>query len=136
MESIASTSTDDPCISENNHRITSTIQESKQTTGGIFTCCHCSLQERFDFKGIKPPFARQLTYMEECYIMKDPFSLPNKGEVLVLGADCNFCKKPACLGCSIYFGKRFCLKCASDNICNLPSQLQPKIKSLIKNINS
>lgn len=136
MESIASTSSDDRRISEYDQSITSTVQGLKQTTVGIFTCSYCSLQERYDFKGTKPPFARQLTYLEECYIMKDPFSLPNKGEVLVLGADCNFCIKPVCLGCSIYFGKRFCFECASNNVHNLPSQLQPKIKSLIQNVNS
>nr|XP_012139189.1 PREDICTED: cysteine-rich DPF motif domain-containing protein 1 [Megachile rotundata] len=136
MESVASTSADDRRTSEYDLSITSAVQGSKQTTVGIFTCSYCALQERYDFKGTKPPFARQLTYLEECYLMKDPFSLPNKGEVLVLGADCNFCTKPVCLGCSIYFGKRFCLECASNNMHNLPTQLQTKIKSLIKNVNS
>ncbi|XP_017757410.1 PREDICTED: cysteine-rich DPF motif domain-containing protein 1 [Eufriesea mexicana] len=136
MESIASTSMDETHIIEHNQGLASAVQDSKDTASPIFKCCCCSLEERFDFKGLKPPFARQLTYLEECYIMKDPFSLPNKGEVLVLGADCNFCKKPVCLGCSIYFGKRFCSRCASTNIQNLPSQLHSKIKSLIKETDS
>ncbi|XP_028520877.1 cysteine-rich DPF motif domain-containing protein 1 [Apis cerana] len=100
MEPIASTSTEEIRIIEQNQDLTSTVQNSKETITGIFKCSYCSLEERFDFKGIKAPFARQLTYLEECYIMKDPFSLPNKGEVLVLGADCNFCKKSVCLGCN------------------------------------
>lgn len=136
MESIPSTSVDEPVATEHSHGIISTNRDSKEIATGTFACSYCSLKERFDFKGAKPPFARQLTYLEECYIMKDPFSLPNKGEVLVLGADCNFCNKPVCLGCSIYFGKRFCLKCVPNNINHLPSQLHPKIKSLIKDDNS
>ncbi|XP_017790802.1 PREDICTED: cysteine-rich DPF motif domain-containing protein 1, partial [Habropoda laboriosa] len=130
MECIASTSTDEERTIQHSQGITSTVKDTKETTTGLFRCSYCLLEERFDFKGIKPPFARQLNYLEECYVMKDPFSLPNKGEVLVLGADCQFCKKPVCLGCSVYFGRRFCVKCASNNIQNLPSQLHPKIKSL------
>ncbi|XP_076234459.1 cysteine-rich DPF motif domain-containing protein 1-like [Calliopsis andreniformis] len=136
MESIPSTSVDESDVIEHKQDKISMNRESKEITAGSFACSYCSLKERFDFKGAKPPFARQLTYSEECYIMKDPFSLPNKGEVLVLGADCNFCKKPVCLGCSIYFGKRFCVKCASNNINHLPSQLHAKIKNLIKDDNS
>lgn len=136
MESVASTSVNEVEIVDRNKGILSTNRESKEVTGGVFTCSYCSLQERFDFKGAKPPFARQITYSEECYVMKDPFSLPNKGEVLVLGGDCNFCNKPVCLGCSIYFGKRFCSKCASSNINHLPSQLHAKVKNLIKNNDS
>ncbi|CAL7951044.1 unnamed protein product [Xylocopa violacea] len=136
MESVPSTSTSEIRIIEHNQGLTSAVQDSKENTTGVFKCSYCSLEERFDFKGIKPPFARQLNYLEECYIMKDPFSLPNKGEVLVLGSDCNFCKRPVCLGCSIYFGKRFCLKCASIHVQNLPSQLHSKIKNMMGNINS
>lgn len=132
MESVASTSTDEAHFIGHNQGLTSAVQDPKEIINEIFRCSCCSLEERFNFKGIKAPFARQLSYLEECYIMKDPFSLPNKGEVLVLGADCNFCKKPVCLECSIYFGKRFCLKCALCNIQNLPSQLHSKVNNLIK----
>lgn len=136
MESIASTSMDQPAVVEHNHGIIPSVRESKEIAAGVFTCTYCLLQERFDFKGAKPPFARQIIYSEDCYVMKDPFSLPNRGEVLVLGGDCNFCNKPVCLACSIYFGKRFCLKCALSNIHHLPPQLHQKIKNLIKNTNS
>ena len=105
---------------------------TKSQTGGIFTCNFCSLNEYFDYKGTKPPFARQLLFLEDCYIMKDPFSPLNKGETLVLGADCSFCKRPVCLGCSIFYTKRFCKDCALENIKNLPSQLHKKIMDLSK----
>lgn len=134
MESVASASVDEVRI-EHDRGLSSIARDSKEATMEVFRCSYCPLEERFDFKGTKPPFARQLTYSEECYIMKDPFSLPNRGEVLVLGADCTFCEKPVCLGCSIYFGKRFCLNCASSNIQNLPSQLHSKINNLINSRN-
>lgn len=134
MEAILNTSTDASTPAD--HSKPSTSQDVKEKIGGIFTCSYCSLEEKFDYKGAKPPFARQLVYLEDCYIMKDPFSLPNKGEVLVLGADCSVCNKPVCLGCSIFFAKRFCSKCATDNIQYLPPQLHAKIKGLVKESNT
>ncbi|KAL2717081.1 hypothetical protein V1478_012781 [Vespula squamosa] len=107
---------------------TSTTQESKEKTREIFTCSFCSLQEYFDFKGSKPPFARHITYLEECYVMKDPFDLTAK-DVLVIGGDCNICKKPVCLGCSVFFAKRFCQTCATNNSDKLPLQILSKIKT-------
>ncbi|XP_048516114.1 cysteine-rich DPF motif domain-containing protein 1 isoform X2 [Athalia rosae] len=104
----------------------------KKDHGGEFRCSYCLLEEHYDYKGAKPPFAKNLAYLEDCYIMKDPFSQPNRGEVLVLGADCIVCNKPVCLGCSIFFAKRFCRDCAAKNIASLPMQLHAKIKSLRK----
>lgn len=104
----------------------------KRDLGGTFKCTYCPLEEHYDFKGGKPPFARQIKFSEDCYIMKDPMSLPNRGEVLVLGADCGLCKKSVCLGCSIFYTKRFCPKCATDCKSNLPVQLHAKISALTK----
>ncbi|XP_033217075.1 cysteine-rich DPF motif domain-containing protein 1 [Belonocnema kinseyi] len=106
--------------------------ESKSETRGTFACGFCPLNEHFDYKGTKPPFARQLLYLEDCYIMKDPFSPLNQGETLVLGADCSFCKTAVCLGCSIFYTKRFCKKCALAHIKDLPKQLHKKIIDLSK----
>ncbi|KAL6256033.1 hypothetical protein P5V15_013268 [Pogonomyrmex californicus] len=103
---------------------------------GTFSCSLCSLKEHYDYKGAKPPFARQLIYSEECYVMKDPFSLPNRGEVLTLGADCSMCKRAVCLGCSIFYTRRFCSKCASSNVQYFPPQLHDKIRNLSKQIDS
>jgi len=129
----AAATTDVPSDIRNEHSVVSSVGEvKKRDPGGTFKCAYCPLEEHFDFKGAKPPFARQIKFSEDCYIMKDPTSLPNRGEVLVLGADCAMCKKPVCLGCSVFYAKRFCPKCATDSISNLPPQLHGKIKSLIK----
>ncbi|KAL0132574.1 hypothetical protein PUN28_000378 [Cardiocondyla obscurior] len=135
-EDLANVPVGESGISEKMQRDISTSQQTVTTTGGTFTCSLCLLNEHYDYKGLKPPFARQLIYLEECYIMKDPFSLPNKGEVLVLGANCSVCEQAVCLGCSIFYTKRFCPKCAFNNIKNLPSQLHDKIRNLTKQLDS
>lgn len=119
------------------NEIQQTTLAKQQQTASVddifnFTCSICNLKERYDYKGAKPPFARQLLYFEESYIMRDPFSLPNKGEALVLGADCSKCKRAVCFMCSIYYAKRFCLECALSDLQNLPFQLHGKIRSLTK----
>lgn len=107
-------------------------QEPKRDPGGTFICSSCKLMEKFNYKGTKPPFARNILYLEECYVMKDPFSLPGRGEVLVLGGDCSLCQKAICSACSIFYTKRFCKDCANDNLKNFPPQLQTKIKLINK----
>lgn len=132
MENLADTPVDEFDICKQMQQNTSTSQQMAANICNIFTCSVCYLKEHYDYKGMKPPFARQLIYLEECYIMKDPFSLPNRGEVLVLGADCSICKRIVCLRCSIFYGQRLCLKCASNNMQKLPLQLHDKINNLIK----
>lgn len=132
MEGLTSTSADESNIHQQMQENTCTNQQMATNACGIFKCSFCNLKERYDYKGAKPPFARQLIYLEECYIMKDPFSLPKRGEVLILGADCSICKHIVCLGCSIFYTQRFCLKCASNNMQKLPYQLHGKINNLMK----
>ncbi|KYQ52540.1 hypothetical protein ALC60_08401 [Trachymyrmex zeteki] len=135
-EDLADTSAGEPSISKQTQQDASTSQQTAMNMGGTFTCSFCLLKERYDYKGTRPPFARQFVYSEECYIMKDPFSLPNKGEVLVLGANCSVCEHAVCLGCSIFYKRRFCSKCASSNVQHLPSQLHGKIRNLTKQADS
>ncbi|KYN36826.1 hypothetical protein ALC56_08617 [Trachymyrmex septentrionalis] len=135
-EDLADTSAGEPGISEPTQQNASTSQQTAMNVGGTFTCSFCLLKERYDYKGTRPPFARQFVYSEECYIMKDPFSLPNKGEVLVLGADCSMCEHAVCLGCSIFYTRRFCSKCAFSNMQHLPPQLHGKIRNLTKQADS
>lgn len=106
--------------------------EVKKDAGGTFACSFCSLKERFDYKGSNAPFAKQLYYLEDAYVAKDPFSLPNKGEVLVLGGDCSVCGKAVCLDCSIFYSMRFCRKCAVERTQDFPAPIQTKIKSFAK----
>lgn len=135
-EDLATTSAGESGISKQTQQNIYTTQQTAMNVDDTFTCSFCPLKEHYDYKGARPSFARQLVYSEECYVVKDPFSLPNRGEVLVLGADCSVCKHAVCLGCSIFYTRRFCLKCASNNIQYLPSQLHGKIRNLIKQTDS
>ncbi|XP_014475188.1 PREDICTED: cysteine-rich DPF motif domain-containing protein 1 [Dinoponera quadriceps] len=128
LEDSADATTSEADISKRNDN--AAIQHTPKA-GGIFACSFCTLKEHYDYKGSKPPFARQLVYSEECYIMKDPFSLPNRGEVLVLGGDCSTCGHAVCLSCGIFYAKRFCPKCAFGIMRNLPIQLHGKINNLL-----
>ncbi|KAH0949332.1 hypothetical protein HN011_008996 [Eciton burchellii] len=61
--------------------------------------------ERYDYKGARPPFARQLLYLE---VLRDAsirsVCQTNRGRVLVLeGADCSKCKRPVCSACSVHY---------------------------------
>lgn len=135
-EDLANMSADESGISERTQQNNSTSQQTTANVGGTFACSFCLLKEHYDYKGARPPFARQLIYSEECYVMKDPFGLPNRCEVLVLGADCSVCEHTVCLGCSIFYTRRFCPKCASNNMQYLPPQLHGKIKNLMKQADS
>lgn len=111
---------------------TSESSRIKKDTGGIFGCSLCHLEERYDYKGQKPPFSKAVAYLEDCYIAKDPFSIPNRGDVLVMGSDCSVCNKPVCLGCSLFYCKRFCRICAVQKIDNFPPQIRAKVNNLEK----
>uniref|UniRef100_A0A1B6L8H0 Cysteine-rich DPF motif domain-containing protein 1 n=1 Tax=Graphocephala atropunctata TaxID=36148 RepID=A0A1B6L8H0_9HEMI len=90
-----------------------------------FQCTVCGLSEIYDYKGKQPPFSKLINLANECYIMKDPFSPPKRGQFLVLGSDCVLCRKPFCQGadCSFYYIDFYCLQCALKNIGLFPSQL-------------
>lgn len=103
-----------------------------------FRCAFCALNELCEFKGTHPPFARQINFSEECYVMKDPFSpapgphsnKTNSEYVLVLGADCALCGRAVCKAneCSIFYAKTYCLTCASGRIKEFPVEIQSKIR--------
>lgn len=102
---------------------------------GTWKCFCCDLEEHYNYKGTKPPFAKHLTFSEDCYIMKDPFSPPSKGEILLLGADCSVCQKSVCMECSFYYTKRFCKNCALKNIKHFPPKFENKILQFKNNSN-
>ncbi|KPJ18089.1 UPF0595 protein CG11755 [Papilio machaon] len=96
-----------------------------------FNCVSCNLNEKAHYKGTKPPFSRNIILKYPSYVMKDPFSPPGKGEVLMLGADCAICDKPVCISkeCSIFYMKLFCINCAKQSLEKFPVEIQSKINS-------
>lgn len=106
-----------------------------------FTCANCAFNEACDYKGLKPPFAKKINFLEECYVMQDPFSPPpgklsdksNSEYFIVLGADCSSCQKVVCAAstCSIFYAKTFCLQCAYRLVKDFPLEIQSKIRKLV-----
>lgn len=98
-----------------------------------FLCCICHMKELVDYKGKKPPFSRHLKLEEESYVMKDPFSPPGKGQVIVMGSDCSICGRTVCIAkeCSVFYTKTFCKDCFHDNHEYFPKQIVNKLKGTL-----
>ncbi|CAG2057684.1 unnamed protein product, partial [Timema podura] len=56
-----------------------------QIEGGEFVCSTCGLTEHYTYKGKQPPFCKKISFIDDSYVMKDPFSPPNKNQFLLLG---------------------------------------------------
>jgi len=102
-----------------------------------FQCELCGLCEMCQYKGRDPPFVRNLLqFSESCYVMVDPFS-PRQAKFgnnfLVLGGECDICHVTVCVDCSLYFTKRYCVKCAQFNINEFPKDVQSRIVRLADN---
>ncbi|MBN3311079.1 cysteine-rich DPF motif domain-containing protein 1 isoform X3 [Amia ocellicauda] len=95
---------------------------------GEFTCEFCSLSASYTYYGQKPPNTRAIVLLEECFVMRDPFS-PDKEKFLVLGSSCSLCRKMVCVGpdCSLFYTKRFCLKCVREHLEEFPQQIQMEV---------
>lgn len=95
-----------------------------------FLCTVCGMKEKVHYKGCTPPFSRGVILKYQSYVMKDPFSPPGKGEILVLGADCDICGKSVCIGkeCSLFYLKHYCLQCVNKNLNIFPLEIQAKVK--------
>lgn len=112
-----------------------TDQKEKPTEESVqvlheFKCSSCNINEKAHYKGTNPPFSRNIVLKYPSYVMKDPFSPPGKGEILVLGADCNICEKSVCISknCSIFYHKTYCLDCAYQNVDSFPIEIKNKVQ--------
>ncbi|ETE58365.1 hypothetical protein L345_15912, partial [Ophiophagus hannah] len=83
----------------------------------------------YSYYGHKPPNAYSVTLLEDCYVMKDPFT-PDKDKFLILGAQCSRCHKRVCVGpdCSLFYSKRFCLPCVKAHIREFPLEIEEDLK--------
>lgn len=101
----------------------------KNEKGGTFLCEVCGLTESYNYYGCKPPFHKDITFLENCYMMKDPFQSAGTKSFLLLGSECVACKRVVCQAssCSIFYTKRFCLDCARSSIEEFPPEMQKRI---------
>ncbi|XP_025021009.1 cysteine-rich DPF motif domain-containing protein 1 [Python bivittatus] len=100
--------------------------ELKQDT---FECELCGLTAPYSYYGQQPPNAYSVTLLEDCYVIKDPFT-PEKDRILILGAQCSLCHKRVCVGpdCSLFYSKRFCLPCVNSHINEFPLEIEEDLK--------
>lgn len=94
-----------------------------------FVCTSCNLNEKANYKGTSPPFSRNIDLKYPSYVMKDPFSPPGKGEILVLGADCTRCNNSVCISkdCSVFYQKMYCMDCALNSVDDFPVEIKNKL---------
>ncbi|XP_072408728.1 cysteine-rich DPF motif domain-containing protein 1 isoform X2 [Chiloscyllium punctatum] len=92
---------------------------------GMFECSLCRLKAPYSYYGPKPPNARSLVLLEDCYTMNDPFT-PQRDTFLILGSHCCLCKTVVCVGqeCSLFYTKRFCIPCVKKHIDEFPEEIQ------------
>ena len=99
-----------------------------------FKCTSCGIDEKPHYKGTNPPFSRNIVLKYPSYVMKDPFSPPGKGEILVLGSDCVNCEQNVCISkeCSLFYKKMYCLDCANKLLETFPVEIKSKIIQMKK----
>ncbi|XP_044273722.1 cysteine-rich DPF motif domain-containing protein 1 [Varanus komodoensis] len=96
---------------------------------GTFECQLCGLTAPYSYYGNKPLNVYSVTLLEECYVMKDPFT-SDKGKFLLLGSRCSLCCKRVCVGtdCSLFYSKRFCLPCVNSHLKDFPLEIQQDLE--------
>ncbi|XP_028584460.1 cysteine-rich DPF motif domain-containing protein 1 isoform X1 [Podarcis muralis] len=96
---------------------------------GTFECELCGLTAPYSYYGQKPPNAACVTLLEECYVMKDPFT-SDKDKFLILGSQCSLCCKHVCVGtdCSLFYAKRFCLPCLKLHLNEFPVEIRQDLE--------
>ncbi|XP_074083387.1 cysteine-rich DPF motif domain-containing protein 1 [Macrotis lagotis] len=92
---------------------------------GTFQCRLCGLALPASYEGQRPPGARTLLLLEECFILKDPFT-SDKDKFVILGSRCSLCGKLVCVApeCSLFYSKRFCLPCVCENLSAFPQEIR------------
>lgn len=103
-----------------------------------FTCKICDFKMLCPYKGKTPRFAKNVQFLEECYLIQDPFSPPPGNlsskstceHFIVIGSDCCRCTNAVCQlnTCSIFYRKTYCSECALQSLNTFPAEVQSKIR--------
>ena len=62
----------------------------------VFACSNCTNRYPYDYFGRRPPLAPSFTYLEDVFVMRDPFVDQAANAPLVLGGVCGACDKRVC----------------------------------------
>ncbi|XP_005092263.1 cysteine-rich DPF motif domain-containing protein 1 [Aplysia californica] len=97
-----------------------------------FSCSYCDFAVDYHYKGRKPPFAKNILMLEDCYVMKDPFS--TSGGFISVGGMCSLCARNVCMAntCSLFYTQRFCLNCVADRLEEFPQEIQQEVSQRLK----
>lgn len=101
-----------------------------------FKCKGCKMSESVDYFGKLPPFTKNIEFLEESFVMRDPFSAPPSKHgtrsfteyFIVLGTRCVLCQSSVCKDCSLFYKSTFCYPCAESRIKEFPLEMQSKIR--------
>ena len=101
-----------------------------------FLCKECGMSELVHYYGKSPPFVKNIEFLEDCYVMKDPFSVPPSRHgkrsfteyFINIGSNCIFCSESFCKDCSIFYSSTFCFRCAYEKVSQFPLEIQSKIR--------
>lgn len=99
-----------------------------------FECSRCSFKEKYQYYGSNPPTAKNYIFLEDSYVIENPFLPPKQGDLIVLGSHCVICKNSICkdTSCSIYYGGTYCIECAKSRTTMFPKTVQDKLNKIIK----
>ncbi|KAL6075513.1 Cysteine-rich DPF motif domain-containing protein 1 [Balamuthia mandrillaris] len=96
-----------------------------------FTCSICGMEYPYHHFGNKPPFCASIIYLEDCYVLKDPFDeeqgrQQEKALPICVGSHCSICQRAVCVqaSCSLFYTHRFCTDCFDRHQQHFPPQLQ------------
>lgn len=108
-----------------------------------FLCYECGQSELVDYYGRNPPFVKNIEFLEDNYIMKNPFSAPPSRQAnnrsfteffINIGANCVICKNSYCKDCSLFYSTTFCYRCAIEHVSEFPLELRSKIRKKISEL--
>lgn len=119
-----------------------TLEKNRKTEENVeqpkidFTCSSCKMSEKVDYFGKAPPFTKNIEFLEDSYVMRDPFTAPPSRNgtrsfteyFIVLGSHCRMCSLVVCKDCSVFYSNTFCLICANSEISQFPLEIQGKIR--------
>ena len=101
---------------------------SEKEEGGLFTCKICNLQESYIYYGRTPKFLKSIVFLEDCFVIPNPFDNTKHQDFIVLGSECSICQRTVCSGCSVFYSKRFCKDCVKAHKNEFPVEVQAKLK--------
>lgn len=107
--------------------------ENEKKPPQYFQCSYCPLNEKFEYFGDDPSFAKAYKLLENSYVIEDPFLPPKQGQFIILGAHCIKCNKTVCKdsNCSFYFDGTYCIKCAKYSSKTFPHVVQEKLNRIV-----